>query len=1344
MGKRYYRGVIAILLALLMVAMAGLPAYAESEGPWQGDDPETILSGEGAGDMDGDEDIGTGDPDGIINTDGEAVDPDEDVGLGNNKDETEGFIKIEGAGEDPRTGEEEPSGDGLSNATASDLLQEKASSGIKLTAAMKQEKAGMARLGLWKKVSGMKADRDFVNHEIIYPTENKAEAKLIAEAYDGVVTSVSDGVAVIKLAANTLDAIEKAENPGNDFPAIYPNFMYRISSETYSGEEMEAMKAALGEEEAEADGSGAVEGDATGGAATDEEGGIAGEGNGSEGRQVEVIVTEDPEDIDTVFEQKQVTQRDIDAVSALQAPVILTDADSAGSGKAGAFAEAPNDTHAGHLWHHVKVGTYKAWDYTKGNGIKVAVIDSGITAAHPDLKNNLVGAFTTARHAYNKHSDNFGHGTHVAGIIAAQANNKLGVAGVAPQAKIISIKALDYYWDEDGYLSCGGNTADIMRGINMAVSKGARVINMSLGAYCDPAEDVLYAKSVANAINKGIVVVAAAGNDTKNLGTNPVTPALFDDVICVSATTDSDTIAGYSNRGSGFVTIAAPGGSGSSTPAGREIASTYKANSYAWMSGTSMAAPVVSGVVALLFAQNATYRENKNIETVRQITKVITSTATKAPNYSNTANFGAGLINAEAATNLLAGGVPVPDLTPQPTSDVTVSGFNITTKSASADVTIKIEAAGAPTGATYYYTLDGKNPTLKSLSGGTFTVSANGKKEIQVRAVTCVGGKFSAVKTVKFKFDVKIASVSLTPKSGAYDPSDPTAAAVGLGKPLGLAATFSPTKPTNNKLIWDSGDASVAKVSSAGVVTGKGLGTATITATARDGSGKVGTIKVKVYPLTKSVSLSAAKVKLATEACTLNGEPLVKTVTLVATPSPAEALGGVKNFTYKSNKPKIASVNENGVVTALASGSAVITVTARDGSGKKATCAVTVIKPAKIVSVTNKEGQPVQAPLKYVVGKGKTINLTAVLEDKKATNAKVVWASNDTGIATVTSGKIKGISVGNVTVSVRTADGVDTVKNITIEVKEATGSLGSNAAKTTLKLYQNPASTTSETFSWTIDNKTAGAHTDQYVYTVKNKKVAAVVGSGSTVSITVNGKGSTVITAKAVDGSGKTTSINVTVQKMVTRIYLAPPVTDGIAYGKSMKFGATVYPSDASNKKLKWEVDETDYFKVDASGKVTLKKKSSPIPTWLWVTPADNPAATRIYVSPKKDPTGTMGYGVNTYEDRHLIYGYNHAVTKMAILDKWDRVRTSLTMEEWDIIDGFWVGYIATGKDCYAAVAVTSSNDRVAEFYYDDLYEEWCMIAYSPGTTTITVKSADGSNKSAKLKVTVKAAKDNL
>ncbi|MGI8500598.1 MAG: S8 family peptidase [Hassallia sp.] len=293
--------------------------------------------------------------------------------------------------------------------------------------------------------------------------------------------------------------------------------------------------------------------------------------------------------------------------------------------KVSASPTAPNDEYYSKQWNLHNINVEGAWLQTKGSGITVAVIDTGISRVRDLKETKFVPGYDFVNDTEVATDDN-GHGTHVAGTIAQATNNKYGVAGIAYEAKLMPLKVLSAYG--------GGTVADIAEAIKFAADKGANVINMSLGG---GGESQLMKDAIDYAHRKGVVIIAAAGNEGSNGASYP---ARYPHVIGVSALGADGERAPYSNFGAG-VDISAPGGS----DAGKILQETIDPDNngvgvFMGFQGTSMAAPHVAGVAALIEASGI--KEPDQVLTVLQ--ESARSIKEDALNY-----YGAGQLNADAA-----------------------------------------------------------------------------------------------------------------------------------------------------------------------------------------------------------------------------------------------------------------------------------------------------------------------------------------------------------------------------------------------------------------------------------------------------------------------------------------------------------------------------------------------------------------------------------------------------------------------------------------------------------------------------------------------------------------------
>ncbi|MDQ7761371.1 S8 family serine peptidase [Xanthomonas sontii] len=410
------------------------------------------------------------------------------------------------------------------------------------------------------------------------------------------------------------------------------------------------------------------------------------------------------------------------AIAHVEPNLVLKPIRSAAQATASAAsaASAPNDPGYALQWHlrtpdgHLEtlapettgypnrggIDLLPAWQYGTGQGVVVAVIDTGITA-HPDLDTSLASAgydfisdaLMSGRASNGRiaggwdtgdwttddkylvanggcaqpqeQTDSSWHGTHVAGTIAMRTNNGIGMAGIAPDAKILPIRALGH---------CGGTTADIADAIVWASgghvdgvpdnANPAEVINMSLGGGGACAQDSVTANAIASAIARGSVVVVAAGNDNADAG--GYSPASCPGVINVAATGITGGRAYYSNFGN-TITLSAPGGgvyandasSGAGSVRTGLVWSTLNNGThgpdqpaYAGYEGTSMASPHVAGVVAL--AISAAINAGRPVPTTAQMRDILTQTSNVFP-VKPTLRIGGGILNAGKAVARAAG-----------------------------------------------------------------------------------------------------------------------------------------------------------------------------------------------------------------------------------------------------------------------------------------------------------------------------------------------------------------------------------------------------------------------------------------------------------------------------------------------------------------------------------------------------------------------------------------------------------------------------------------------------------------------------------------------------------------
>ena len=324
-------------------------------------------------------------------------------------------------------------------------------------------------------------------------------------------------------------------------------------------------------------------------------------------------------------------------------------------------ATGTNDQYGSLQWALDQIRAPQAWPTSTGSGQVIAVVDSGVDLDHPDLSGQLVGGATFTGCAQQPNGCGNGdwesgltsappspHGTHVAGIAAAATDNGVGIAGTARGASIMPVKVLT---------DAGGTFQEVAAGIRWAADHGADVINLSLGALPGAQALVIVGQeadakqAIDYAVSRGVVVVAAAGNDFASLCGEP---GFSPNAMCVVATDRNETRAAYSNFAANQTlnVVAAPGGAAvlacaddvvSTVPAGAESTCGNGTPGYDFYAGTSMATPHVAGVAALLTAQG------RSVSQVYAVLKSTARTPGVALRGTYTPTYGYGIVDAAAA-----------------------------------------------------------------------------------------------------------------------------------------------------------------------------------------------------------------------------------------------------------------------------------------------------------------------------------------------------------------------------------------------------------------------------------------------------------------------------------------------------------------------------------------------------------------------------------------------------------------------------------------------------------------------------------------------------------------------
>jgi subtilisin family serine protease len=401
-------------------------------------------------------------------------------------------------------------------------------------------------------------------------------------------------------------------------------------------------------------------------------------------------------------------------------------------------AAIPNDPRFGQLWGLRNVGqqindsppsqgtpgvdvrALGAWDFTRGAGAVVAIVDTGVDVTHPDLAGNAIGGadFVDGGTPNDDNNPTY-HGTHVAGTAAANDNNVIGIAGVAPDARILPVRVLD----SGGF----GDSARVASGIQYAATHGATAINLSLGGPPE-ANDNLMSSAIDVANNRNAVVVAAAGNEGNDNDSNPTFPCNFPqaNLICVAAVNDNGGLSNFSNYGPTTVDVGAPGESILSTLGGGS-------GDYHFLDGTSMAAPHVSGVAALV-------RRGAPLASDAQIVLAMKQSVHRLPSLGSGFTATGGIVDAAAAIRRARVLTTPPPPPPQPPAKASFRGSKRTIRvSRRGRFSFTFRAAPGLKGRIKLVTVKKVRPSKRgrkkraTLGSKTFTVPQSGKVKVKFK-----------------------------------------------------------------------------------------------------------------------------------------------------------------------------------------------------------------------------------------------------------------------------------------------------------------------------------------------------------------------------------------------------------------------------------------------------------------------------------------------------------------------------------------------------------------------------------------------------------------------------------
>lgn len=830
-----------------------------------------------------------------------------------------------------------------------------------------------------------------------------------------------------------------------------------------------------------------------------------------------------------------------------------------------------DDYNARYQWMHKSVGSITAWDagYT-GEGIKVAVLDSGIMNDHEEFEGRIAEHWDMKPETPVESTvDIKGHGTHVSGIIAANKGNGKGGAGIAPEA---SLYVYDIS-DSKGIISSDAQ----FRAINKAIEDGIDIMNMSFGSplYSEQENTI-----IQKAYDAGIAMFVAAGNDSAEAYAYPASL----ENVCSVAALQEDGRRSYFSTYNDAVDMAFPG---------TDVWSAYNesTSAYEYQSGTSQATPIAAGVAAIILSGAEDIPEladKSGSERVDALFDIMEEHAKKSVSEGT----GAGCTYLPDVFDLTVDGMDVTPATPT---------FSHPNKTRFADEAASIVLSSVTTeGVSIYYNVDGKTPSFKNgtVKNGKLydgvSVLVGEKKSVTIRAIAVnhTTGKSSKVAKATYYFSPNPRTVEVT--------SAGQVTKLAQGSKLTLKAAVTPDYAVPCKIKWSVyPENQGVTVSSSGKVSVAKDARPTsyrIYAKATDSKGNVftymdnevfGSYQFTVIEQTRKVKTLKADSKSIT-VNTRQSLNLSKTVTVTYTDKNTEN-GVLAGLVWTSSNEDVAQVTEGGLMTPMKPGKATLRGTANDGSNKSVSIKVTVTRLATGISVDTDAAN---------LAAGKSVKFTAQIYPSDATIKKVSWTvtpvgEDCTGKVTVNkSGKVTASknASGKYEVRATTTDGTDYSSAAEIVVvKDSVKKITMIKKK---QLYV-PAANSGATSSSYMRAEIEG-NENACVYESSNPAVASVDAQTGLVSAVASGKA--VITCRATDGSNKKAKCTVTVSVPASSVEIVPgDDNNGIVYvGSSIKMSAIVRATygTPTSRKVKWSVAEKDKDIISISSNGVVKAKS--------------------------------------------------------------------------------------------------------------------------------------------------------